>query len=84
MSELVALVIKILIGAFTGWLACLFMKSAHGFWMSCLLGIVGSALGHFLAGLIGIAASGLAGFIVSVAGACLLIFIVRCILGKKF
>ena len=84
MSSLVVLIIQILLGAFIGWLACLFMKSAHGFWMSCLLGIVGSALGHWLAGFLHITASGLAGFIVSVAGACLLIAIVRLVLGKKF
>ncbi|MCR5763887.1 MAG: GlsB/YeaQ/YmgE family stress response membrane protein [Treponema sp.] len=84
MTSLVALIIQILIGAFIGWLACLFMKSAHGFWMSCLLGIVGSALGHWLAGFLRIQASGLAGFVVSVAGACLLIAIVRLVMGKKF
>ena len=84
MSSLVVLIIQILLGAFIGWLACLFMKSAHGFWMSCLLGIVGSALGHWLANFLGIVATGLAGFVVSVAGACLLIALVRLIMGKKF
>ena len=81
---MISLIISILIGAFVGWLAGLIMKSSHGFLMSALLGIVGSALGHFLAGLIGIGGSGIGGFLISLAGACILIAIVRAILGKKF
>ena len=42
---MVNLLITILVGALIGWLAGIFMKSAHGFWLSCLLGIVGSAIG---------------------------------------
>ncbi|MBQ2314797.1 MAG: GlsB/YeaQ/YmgE family stress response membrane protein [Treponema sp.] len=84
MTAIIALIIKILIGAFVGWLAGVLMKSSHGFWMSALLGIVGSVLGHWLAGLIGITAGGLGGFLISLAGACILIAIVRAVLGKKF
>ena len=84
MTSLVVLIIQILIGAFIGWLASILMKSAHGFWMSCLLGIVGSALGHWIAKFLHITTGGLAGFVVSVAGACLLIALIRLVLGKKF
>ena len=83
---LLNLIITILIGAFIGWLASIVMKSAHGFWLSCLLGIVGSAIGGWLAGVLGIhIGSGLvSSLIVGVAGTCLLIAIVRAIMGKKF
>ena len=86
MTSLTSLIITILVGALIGWLAGIFMKSAHGFWLSCLLGIVGSAIGSWLAGALGIhIGSGLVGsIIVGVAGTCILIAIVRLIMGKKF
>ncbi len=80
------LLITILVGALIGWLAGIFMKSAHGFWLSCILGIVGSAIGGWLASALGIhIGSGLiSSLIVGVAGTCLLIVIVRAVMGKKF
>lgn len=81
---MISIIVAILVGALVGWLAGKLMKSHHGFWFNCLLGIVGSALGSALAGAIGLSASGLAGFLVSIAGTCVLIAIVRLILGKKF
>ncbi len=79
------IIISILVGAFVGWIAGCLMHSKHGFWFSCLLGIIGGALGSWLAGLLGIAFSGLIGTIlVGVAGTCILIALVRIILGKKF
>ena len=83
---MVNLLITILVGALIGWLAGILMKSAHGFWLSCLLGIVGSAIGGWLASALGIhIGSGLiSSLIVGVAGTCILIAIVRAIMGKKF
>ncbi len=80
------LLIAILIGAFVGWLADCFMHSSHGFLFSALLGIIGGALGSWLAGVLGInIGSGLLSqIIVGVIGTCILIAIVRAILGKKF
>jgi len=42
-----------------------------------LVGIVGGALGHWLAGMLGIAAGGIGGFLVALAGAVILIAILR-------
>lgn len=86
MVSLTSLIITILVGALIGWLAGIFMKSKHGFWFSCLLGIVGSAIGGWLAGLLNISIGGglIGTIIVGVVGTCILIAIVRAILGKKF
>lgn len=73
------LIVTVLIGALSGWLAGLIMKIRGGFWFNCILGIVGSFIGLFLAGLIGIHSSrvSIGGILLSVAGACLLIWLVR-------
>jgi len=69
--------ISLIIGALIGWAAGKIMGSEGGLLRNVILGVVGSAVGHFLAGLIGISAVGVGGYIVSVAGACLVIFLVR-------
>lgn len=73
------IIITILIGALVGWLAGQLMKSKQGFWLNVLLGIVGSAVGRFLAGLLGIHADtiSIGGILISVAGACLVVWLVR-------
>ena len=82
---MIGLIVTILVGALVGWLAGIFMHSSHGFWFSALLGIVGGALGGWLAGLLGISFGGFLGqVIIGVIGTCILIAIVRAILGKKF
>ena len=81
---MIAIIISILIGAFVGWLAGLIMKSYHGFLINCAVGIVGSMLGYFLAGKIGLAGGTIVNFLIRLAGACLLILILKAILGKKF
>lgn len=80
------IIIAILIGAFVGWLAGVFMGSSHGFWFSALLGIIGGALGSWLADRlkINIGSGLLSEIIVGVAGTCVLIALCRLILGKKF
>ncbi len=79
------IIVTILIGALAGWLAGLIMKAKGGFWFNVVLGIVGSFVGYFLAGFIGITASrvSIGGVLISVAGACLVIWLVRKIAGKK-
>ncbi|MBQ6780873.1 MAG: GlsB/YeaQ/YmgE family stress response membrane protein [Treponema sp.] len=82
---ILSIVLTILIGALVGWLAGLLMKSKHGFWMNCLLGIVGSFIGWGIASALGFGATNLiATILVDIGGTCLLIAIVRAILGKKF
>ena len=79
------LIITILIGALSGWIAGKIMNVRGGFWFSAILGIVGSFIGYFLAGLIGITAHkvSIGGVLLSVAGACILIWLVRKIGGAK-
>lgn len=80
---LIAILIAILTGALIGWIAGLIMKSKHGFWVNCLIGIIGSALGNAIGNIMGIG-SGILGIVCSIAGTCLLIVICRAIWGKKF
>lgn len=81
---LVAIIVTILIGALIGWLASLIMKSSHGFIASCLIGIVGSALGGWLARLIGLDGGIIVTILIDIAGACVLIALLRLILGKRW
>ena len=73
-------IISLVIGGIVGWLASIVMKTnaQMGLIANVLIGIAGSMLGHWLTGLIGFAPSGsIMGFIVSIAGAALLILILR-------
>lgn len=78
------LLVTILIGALIGWLAGMIMKSKHGFWMNCLVGIVGSFIGGFIAGLVHIGGGWIVGLLFNILGTCLLILILRLIFGKKW
>lgn len=83
--SLVSILITILIGALIGWLASIIMKSSHGFIMSCVIGIVGSFIGGFLASLIGLGGgNSVVTILIDIAGACILIALLRFILGKKW
>lgn len=82
--SLVSILITILIGALIGWLASIIMKSSHGFIMSCVIGIVVSFIGGFLASLIGLGGGIIVTILIDIAGACILIALLRFILGKKW
>jgi uncharacterized membrane protein YeaQ/YmgE (transglycosylase-associated protein family) len=73
-------IISLVIGGIVGWLASIVMKTnaQMGWIANVLVGVVGSLLGYWLAGLVGIAATGgILRFVIAVAGAVLLIFILR-------
>ena len=73
-------IITLVIGGVVGWLASIIMKTnaQMGIIANVLVGIVGSMLGFWVAGLLGIGADGgVLGFLVAVAGAVLLILILR-------
>lgn len=78
-------ILSIIIGALAGWIAEQIMKSNQGLLMNIILGIVGAVVGNFLLMLIfGATMGGIIGqLIVAVIGACLLIFIVRAITGRR-
>ncbi len=74
------LIITLIIGGVVGWLASIVMKTnaQMGMIANVLVGIVGSFLGYWIAGMLGLAAQGgILGFLISIAGAALLIFILR-------
>lgn len=67
----------IIIGILAGWLAGLIVKGrGMGVLVDLIVGIVGALIGGFVAGLIGLAAYGLIG---RLAGAVILLFLVRLI-----
>ncbi|MGE0556165.1 MAG: GlsB/YeaQ/YmgE family stress response membrane protein [Gemmatimonadales bacterium] len=72
--------ITLIIGGVAGWLASMFMKTnaQMGVIANVAVGVVGSVLGYWVAGLLGLAPTGgIARFAVAVAGAALLIFVLR-------
>lgn len=71
----------IIIGILAGWLAGLIVKGrGMGVLVDLIVGIVGALIGGFVAGLIGLAAYGLIGRLaIAVAGAVILLFLVRLI-----
>jgi uncharacterized membrane protein YeaQ/YmgE (transglycosylase-associated protein family) len=73
-------IVAIVVGGVIGWLASILAKTnaQMGILANVVVGIVGSALGHWLAGLLGLAAYGsLASWAVSVAGAVLLLLLLK-------
>lgn len=81
---ILSIVLMILIGALIGWLAGLVMKSRHGFWMNCLVGIIGSAIGGWLFHQLGIGGGIIIEILIDIAGTCILICLLRLIMGKKW
>ncbi len=81
-------IISLIIGGIVGWLASIVMKTnaQMGWIANVLIGVVGSLLGYWIAGAIGIAPTGgILRFVIAVAGAALLIFILRAVgvFGKR-
>jgi uncharacterized membrane protein YeaQ/YmgE (transglycosylase-associated protein family) len=72
--------ITLIIGGIAGWLASIFMKTnaQMGMVANVVVGVVGSVLGYWVAGVLGVAPmGGIMRFVVAVAGAALLIFVLR-------
>jgi uncharacterized membrane protein YeaQ/YmgE (transglycosylase-associated protein family) len=73
-------IVTIVIGGIVGWLASIVMKTnaQMGLIANVLVGVVGSVLGSWLAGLLGVpATSAVVGYIISIAGAMILIAILK-------
>ncbi len=73
------LIIALVVGGIIGWLASLLMKTdaQMGLLANIVVGIVGSGLGHWLAPRLGIAGGDVMRWLVAIAGAALLIFILK-------
>jgi uncharacterized membrane protein YeaQ/YmgE (transglycosylase-associated protein family) len=73
-------IITLVIGGIIGWVASMAMKTnaQMGIVANVVVGILGSMLGYWLAGMLGLAPDGgIMRFVVAVAGAALLIFVLR-------
>ena len=73
------LIIWLVIGGIIGWIASIVMKTnaQMGLIANILVGIVGAALGGWLAGVLGITGGRVVSYIIAVAGAVILIAILR-------
>ena len=74
------ILVSLIIGGIVGWLASLVMKTdgQMGIVANVVIGIVGSALGFWIAGILGLSSgSNLASWLISVAGAAILIAILK-------
>jgi uncharacterized membrane protein YeaQ/YmgE (transglycosylase-associated protein family) len=72
--------ITIVIGGIVGWLASIVMKTnaQMGLIANVIVGVVGSAIGFWIAGLLGFAATNaVVGYIVAIAGAAILIGLLK-------
>ena len=73
-------IVTIVVGAIVGWLGSIVMKTnaQMGAIANIIVGIIGSSIGFWLAGMLGLSASGpIAGWLIAVAGAAVLIFILK-------
>jgi uncharacterized membrane protein YeaQ/YmgE (transglycosylase-associated protein family) len=73
-------IITLVVGGIVGWLASMVMKTDKqmGIIANVVVGIIGSSLGFWLAAMLGFAAYGvIAQLAVSIAGAAVLIFLLR-------
>jgi uncharacterized membrane protein YeaQ/YmgE (transglycosylase-associated protein family) len=75
------LIWAIILGIVVGWLAGKITRgSGFGMLGDLVVGVVGSLVGNFVFGLLGLAAYGLIGrFVVAVAGAVILLWLIRLI-----
>ena len=74
------LILWLVIGGVVGWLASIVMKTnaQMGLIANVLVGIIGSSLGFWLAGVLGLGAAGsIMQWVVAVAGAAILIVILK-------
>ena len=75
-------IVTLVVGGIVGWLASILMKTnaQMGLVANVIVGVVGSLIGFWLAGLLGLAAYGsIVRWLVAVAGAAILIWILKAI-----
>ena len=82
-------IVVLLAGAFIGWIASMIMgtNASMGAIANIVVGLVGAVIGRFVAGLIGLAPPGtnfsIGGILFGVLGACILIGILKLVMGGK-
>jgi uncharacterized membrane protein YeaQ/YmgE (transglycosylase-associated protein family) len=76
------IILWIVFGAITGWIASLLMKSDSGLLWDIVVGIVGAVVGGFVMSLLGqggIQGFNLYSFLVAILGACIFIAVLRAV-----
>jgi uncharacterized membrane protein YeaQ/YmgE (transglycosylase-associated protein family) len=76
------LILLLIVGGVIGWLASIVMKTnaQMGLIANVVVGVVGAGLGGWLAGMLGIGAAGsVMSWIVGIAGAAILIWILKAV-----
>ena len=73
------LIIKLIVGGVVGWLASIVMKTnaQMGIIANVIVGILGAGIGGWLAGQLGIGGSPLIGWVMAIAGAAILIAVLK-------
>jgi len=73
------LIMQLIVGGIVGWLASIVMKTnaQMGIIANILVGVVGAAIGGWIAGQLGIVGGALLGWVISIAGAVVLIAILK-------
>ena len=75
-------IVTLVVGGIVGWLASILMKTnaQMGLVANVIVGVVGSVIGFWLAGVLGLAAYGsIVRWLVAVAGAAILIWILKAV-----
>jgi uncharacterized membrane protein YeaQ/YmgE (transglycosylase-associated protein family) len=75
-------IVTLIVGGIVGWLASIVMKTnaQMGILGNVIVGIIGSSLGFWLAGMLGLIAAGpIMGWVIAVAGAALLIALLKAV-----
>lgn len=74
----IKLIIAVILGAISGYIACRIMKAKCSLLRNIVLGVIGGFVGDLIFELLGISFSGYLGTIfISIVGACLVIFLVN-------
>jgi uncharacterized membrane protein YeaQ/YmgE (transglycosylase-associated protein family) len=75
------LIVQLIIGGIIGWLGSIVMKTnaQMGLIANIIVGIIGAGIGGWLGGQLGVGATPVMGWIMAVAGAAILIFLLKVI-----
>ena len=85
------IILWLIIGGVIGWIASMIMRTdaQQGIFLNIIVGIVGAFIGGFLAGLLGLNPDGFNSFfnlrswLFAIVGACVLIFLVGLVTGRR-
>lgn len=81
---MVSFISSLVLGLLAGYLACRIMGQGSDLVLNLIVGVVGSIIGNFLCRIIGIYAYGwIAQLLISIVGACVLLWVVHVVVGRR-